>query len=74
MPGINGYELCTRIRKDAKNNEVKILVVSGVVGPKEIDRILSLGADDYLAKPFDNKQLKMKIIGLPGWNRKVEDK
>lgn len=73
MPGINGYEVCKRIRGEEKNNDIKILAISGVVNQKEIDRILSLGADDYLLKPFENKQLKVKIASLFGWNRRTKD-
>ncbi len=74
MPGINGYELCTKIRNEIKNKDVKILAISGVANQKEIERIMSLGANDYLLKPFNNKELKIKIAGLFDWNRRVKDR
>ncbi len=64
MPGLNGYELCGRIRRDISNKNIKILAISGTVGQKGIDQILSLGADDYLFKPFDNQALKLKVSKL----------
>lgn len=49
MPGLNGYELCRRIRKQY-NFPVIMLTAKG----EELDKImgLTLGADDYIAKPF----------------------
>jgi len=66
MPQLDGYEVCARIRSNQKNKNVKMLLVSGIIGPKEIRRIQESGADDYLAKPFSNKDLKTKIEKLLG--------
>lgn len=66
MPGLNGYDVCAKIRSDEKNDDVKILVISGAVGHEEIKRTMSLGADDYLVKPFENQELKTKIAKLLG--------
>ncbi|KOP68596.1 transcriptional regulator [Bacillus sp. FJAT-18019] len=54
LPGMNGYELCSHIRK---NKEVPILIVSAK--NEEIDKIraFNLGADDYITKPFSPSEL-----------------
>ncbi|MGO4543610.1 response regulator transcription factor [Paenibacillus sp. 2TAB23] len=54
LPGIDGYELCRQIRAE---KEVPILIVSAK--KEEIDKIrgLSLGADDYITKPFSPSEL-----------------
>ncbi len=64
MPGMNGYDVCAKIRKDPKNNNIKILAISGVYDTKEIQKIIDLGADDYLQKPFSNQGLHDKIKAL----------
>lgn len=64
MPGLDGYQLCSRIRGDQENKNVRILLISGAIGQKEISRIKEAGADDHLEKPFNNKALKEKIEGL----------
>ena len=64
MPGLDGYQLCSRIRNNPKNQNVRILLISGVIGPKEVSQIRKSGADDYLEKPFANKALKEKIEDL----------
>ncbi len=66
MPGANGYELCASIRKDPKNKAIKILVITGSQDMQEIKKIMDLGADDYLQKPFSNQSLGEKLRKLIG--------
>ena len=66
MPGVDGYEVCARIRRDKTNQEVKILAISGMDQKEEIKKIMDLGANDYLAKPFTNKALQEKVKKLLG--------
>ncbi len=56
MRGIDGFEVCTQIRQDKKNDHIKIMAISGTVDAGDIDRMLSLGADSYLEKPFNNDE------------------
>ena len=64
MPGLDGYQVCSRIRKELANKEVKILTISGVLNDEAVRKVMKLGADDHLAKPFDNQVLKAKIEKL----------
>ena len=66
MPGLDGYQVCANIRCDPGNKSVKILAISGVSEPQEIKKIMDLGADDYLSKPFSNKVLKEKVSRMLG--------
>jgi DNA-binding response OmpR family regulator len=71
MPGFDGYQVCSYIRKDLANARVKILAISGISANAEGARkIIRLGADDYLAKPFSNEELKMKISFLLGQEKR----
>ena len=74
MPRVDGYKLCSAIRKDPSNKNVKILIISGLIEAKDKKTITKLGADDYLEKPFENKQLKAKIANLLGWDKREADK
>ena len=58
LPGVNGLDLCRTIRT---NSAVPIIMVSA--RGDEVDRVLGLelGADDYIAKPFSNKELLARI-------------
>ena len=64
MPKIDGFEVCSQIRSDPINMNVKIIVMSGIIDKEEIDRIMELGADQFLEKPFDVKKLKDHIQQL----------
>ncbi len=61
MPGMDGYHVCASIRKEADNKTVKILAVSGVNDQHEVKRMMDLGANAYLAKPFSNIELQNKV-------------
>ncbi|BBI33285.1 response regulator transcription factor [Cohnella abietis] len=58
LPGMDGYELCKRIRQDA---EVPIIMISA--RDNEVDKILGLelGSDDYLVKPFSPRELVARV-------------
>ncbi len=72
IPGIKGVEVLRFIRSTPRLAHVKILVVSGMPR-KELDEALAAGADDALAKPFDNRTLLAKIDALLGPRGAVGD-
>ena len=58
LPGIDGYEICSKIRE---NSNVPIIMVSAK--KEDIDKIrgLSIGADDYMTKPFSPSELVARV-------------
>ncbi len=58
LPGLDGYEVCRRIRK---TSEVPIIMLSAK--GETFDKVLGLelGADDYIMKPFDTKELVARV-------------
>lgn len=62
LPGLDGFELCRRLRRSGVHTPILMLTARGEVG----DRItgLRLGADDYLVKPFDPGELVARIEAL----------
>ena len=61
LPGMDGYQVCREIRKDSK---VPIIMLSakGEVFDKVLG--LELGADDYMIKPFDSKELVARVKAI----------
>ena len=61
MPKMNGFEVCQQIRK---NYSIPIIMLSARGEPNDKIRGLESGADDYLSKPFEPRELVARIINL----------
>jgi CheY-like chemotaxis protein len=62
MPGMDGFETATQIKRHAKTRDVPIIFLTAATGPPEqAFRGYAAGAVDYLAKPFDPWVLKSKV-------------
>src|SRR5688572_25891021 len=59
LPGLNGYELCRKIR--AKNSQIPIIMLTALSSLDDKIEGYDSGADDYIIKPFEFKELLMKI-------------
>mgnify|MGYP001827341591 FL=1 len=59
LPGMDGFELCNRIR--AADPEQPIIMLTARTGDEDIVQGLSLGADDYVSKPFSIAQLVLRV-------------
>jgi DNA-binding response OmpR family regulator len=59
LPGVNGFEICHRIRSEDPDQPVIMLTAKS--RDEDIIRGLSLGADDYVAKPFSVAQLVLRV-------------
>jgi DNA-binding response OmpR family regulator len=61
LPRISGDEVCKRIRAASAT---PILMLTGERGPEERAKLLDLGADDYLEKPFSPRELRSRVRAL----------
>jgi len=59
LPGMDGFEICNRIRQE--DREQPIIMLTAKTSDDDIIQGLSLGADDYVAKPFSVAQLVLRI-------------
>lgn len=57
MPGLDGYEVCRRIRNDPAHSSLKIMMLSGRAMQDEINKGMEAGADQYISKPFGMTEL-----------------
>ncbi|OGS21126.1 MAG: hypothetical protein A3J83_00705 [Elusimicrobia bacterium RIFOXYA2_FULL_40_6] len=64
IPGIDGFEVCKRIRGDQKLKNTKVLAITGYDTEEYRKNIFSCGADDYLSKPFNIDNLTNMIKKL----------
>lgn len=61
MPGVDGIELCRRIRQDAAHAHMYVIVLTTRDLPADVVAGLNAGADDYLIKPFKPEELRARI-------------
>ena len=59
LPGMDGFEICNRIR--ARDRDQPIIMLTAKTGDEDIIQGLSLGADDYVAKPFSVAELVLRV-------------
>ena len=64
MPGIDGIELIRRIKSDPALSEVGALLLTGFNTMDIALEGLEAGADDFVAKPFDSEDLRIRVLGL----------
>ncbi|MBN2477497.1 MAG: response regulator [Pirellulales bacterium] len=61
MPGLDGYEVCRRIKASPSGDFTQVILVSGKASARERVQGYQAGADDYIVKPFDHDELLAKV-------------
>jgi len=64
MPGISGYEVCRKIKTDAKLENIKVAMLTAKGQKGDAEEGLKCGAEDYIIKPFDPYELIEQIKEL----------
>lgn len=64
LPDINGNVVCQTVRKNPAMAKIKILIISGMVNPAEVEQLMQAGADDFIKKPFDIDAVIKRIVSL----------
>ncbi len=64
MPGIDGYEICRRMRSDEATRGVPIMFLSSLEDVKNKARGFEVGGNDYLTKPFEVLEVKARVRSL----------
>ncbi len=64
MPGKNGYEVCEAIKRSPETKDVPVLLLAGAFEPFDSNKAKSVGADDYIVKPFETQALINKVNEL----------
>jgi two-component system sensor histidine kinase/response regulator len=61
MPGMSGFEVCTRIRSNPDLNNIPVIFLSAESERENILKGFELGAQDYITKPFDSRELLVRV-------------
>lgn len=71
MPVMNGLDACQKIKEDPQTQMIPVIFVSSLASNAEIMSGYEVGGDDYVTKPFDQKQLRAKINVLIKINEQI---
>jgi len=66
LPGIDGYEVCQKIRGNPKFKHTKIIFLSAMARSIDVAKGMELTADEYITKPFSTADVVGKIRALLG--------
>ena len=64
LPGINGFEICRRLRREPLTLLTPIIMLTARTSPAEIATGLAAGANDYMTKPFSIREVIARIDAL----------
>lgn len=64
LPGVNGFQLCRKIKSDETTKNVKIIAITGYPTEENIEKIKECGAEAILAKPFEMDELENTLKKL----------
>ncbi|HEX9253651.1 MAG TPA: ATP-binding protein, partial [Ignavibacteriaceae bacterium] len=73
MPKIDGNEMTRRLKSDQKTSHIPIILLTAKSGQENKIEGLETGADDYLTKPFDAKELHIRINNLINLRKKLQE-
>jgi CheY-like chemotaxis protein len=74
MPGMNGYELAQALRADIRTSHIPILLLTARSSGDDKLKGLNLGASDYLTKPFDRRELLLRIRNLLHLQEQIKER
>ena len=61
MPEMNGYEVCRRLKLDARLRDVPVLFISALSEPLDKVEAFAVGGDDYVTKPFELEEVNARV-------------
>ena len=64
MPELNGLEVLTKLREDADFSTLPVILITARTQDEDIERGFNLGANDYILKPFNLKDLTTKVVAI----------
>lgn len=64
MPGLDGYEVCRQLKRDAKTHHIPVVMITALDQPSDRLEGLECGADDFLTKPVDDIALITRVKNL----------
>jgi two-component system, sensor histidine kinase and response regulator len=73
MPGIDGIELCHRLKRDDRTKHIPIIMVTALSSREDLARCLEAGADDFISKPLNGLELRARVRSLLRIKRQYDE-
>jgi DNA-binding response OmpR family regulator len=64
MPGLDGFEVTRRLRSEGPTRHMPVILLTARAQASDVSRGIAAGADDYVKKPFDARDLKDRVERL----------
>jgi len=74
MPEMNGLDVCRQLKSDIRTSHIPIILLTAKAGKESKIKGLEAGADDYLVKPFDSRELRLKVENAIERSRRLTEK
>lgn len=64
MPKMTGIEVCQRLRDNERTQDIPIVLITAKAQESDVERGFSVGADDYIVKPFSPRELASRVEAI----------
>ena len=73
MPQLDGLTLCKALRKNEVTKDIPVLILTGLSAPEHLRDALEAGADDFLPKPLNVDEIKLRVRALLRLKRALDE-